>query len=61
MFRELTRKRQALTREECLALLRSELRGVLSVQGDDGYPYGMPMNHYYNDADGKLYFHCGKH
>ena len=61
MFRELTRKRQALTREECLALLRSELRGVLSVQGDDGYPYGMPMNHYYNDADGKLYFHSGKH
>ena len=43
MFRELTRKRQALTREECLALLRSELRGVLSVQGDDGYPYGMPI------------------
>ena len=24
-----------------------------------GYPYGMPMNHWYNEEDGKIYFHCG--
>ena len=46
--------------EDCLELLRTEKRGVLSVLGDGGYPYGTPMNHFYNDEDGKLYFHCGK-
>ena len=28
--------------------------------GDNGYPYGMPINHFYNDEDGKIYFHGGK-
>ena len=60
MFRELTRKKQQLSQAECLELLQSQLRGVLSVLGDEGYPYGMPINHYYNPEDGKLYFHSGK-
>ena len=60
-FRPMVRKHKQLSEEESIALLKQELRGVLSVIGDDGYPYGMPMNHYYNDADGKLYFHSGKH
>lgn len=59
MFREIVRKKQALLPEECKEILKAELRGVLSVQGDDGYPYGMPMNHWYNEEDGKLYFHSG--
>jgi len=60
MFRPMRREKQALSREECLALLKAEKRGVLSVLGDDGYPYGIPLNHWYNDADGKLYFHSGR-
>jgi len=60
MFRELVRKRQAISREECIEILKKEPRGVLSVLGDDEYPYGMPMNHYYCEADGKIYFHGGK-
>ena len=60
MFRELTRKKQQLSRESCITVLKNETRGVLSVLGDDGYPYGMPMNHWYNEADGCLYFHCGR-
>jgi len=60
MFRELARKNKQLDTTECLALLRNETRGTLSVHGEDGYPYGMPMNHYYHDADGCIYFHCGK-
>ncbi len=60
MFREMRRRRQALTHEECLELLKTETRGVLSMLGDDGYPYGVPINHYYNEADGRLYFHGGK-
>ena len=60
MFREMTRKKQQLTQEECIAILKNELRGVLSVLGDDDYPYGMPLNHFYCEADGKIYFHSGK-
>ena len=59
MFRELERKHKQISMEECTELLINETRGVLSVQGDDGYPYGMPMNHWYNPQDGKIYFHCG--
>ena len=60
MFRELTRKQKQLSNEECITILKEETRGVLSVLGDDDYPYGMPMNHWYNEDDGKIYFHCGK-
>ena len=59
MFREITRIRQKLSEAECAEVLRTEVRGVLSVTGHEGYPYGMPMNHYYNEADGCLYFHSG--
>ena len=59
MFRKLARANQALPPEECLEILERELRGVLSVLGDDDYPYGMPLNHYYCREDGKLYFHGG--
>ena len=60
MFRKMRRSPQALTHEECIDLLKSETRGVMSVIGDDGYPYGVPINHFYNEEDGKLYFHGAK-
>ncbi|MBQ6560057.1 MAG: pyridoxamine 5'-phosphate oxidase family protein [Erysipelotrichaceae bacterium] len=59
MFREMLRKKQQLSKEECEDILRQQMRGVLSVLGDDDYPYGMPLNHYYAE-DGCLYFHGGK-
>ena len=59
MFRELTRKHLELTREDCVDVLQTAKRGVLSVIEENGYPYGMPMNHWYNEADGCIYFHCG--
>lgn len=59
MFRELVRKKQALSEEECIKILKEEPRGVLSVQGDDGYPYGTPLNHWYCEDNGRLYFHSG--
>ena len=59
MFREMMRKKQQISREECIEVLKNQPRGVLSVLGDEGYPYGMPMNHWYCEADGKLYFHSG--
>lgn len=60
MFREMRRGHQAFSEEECIEILKKEKRGVISVIGDDGYPYGTPINHYYNEEDGKLYFHSGK-
>ena len=59
MFRELTRKNRAASQEECIRLLESEKRGVLAVQGDDGYPYCMPMNHWYDPESGCIWFHAG--
>ena len=60
MFRPMNRPKQAMDQAECIDLLRSQRRGVLSVRGDDGYPYGIPMDHYYCPEDGKIYFHSGK-
>ncbi len=56
-FREMRRAKQALAREESLAVLKSAKRGVLSMTGDGGYPYGIYMNPLYNEEDGKIYFH----
>lgn len=60
MFRPMRRWKQQLSDEEGIAILKNEPRGILSVLGDDGYPYGIPMNHWYCEADGKLYFHGAK-
>ncbi len=60
MFREMRRIRQQISKEECIGILKNEPRGVLSVLGDEGYPYGIPMDHWYSKEDGKLYFHCAK-
>ena len=60
MFRELTRKNKQLPMEDCIRILTEETRSVLSVNGDDGYPYAMPMNHFYNAEDGCIYFHCAR-
>ena len=60
MFRPMRRFRQEISREECIRILKEEKRGVLSVTGENGYPYGMPMNHWYDPEDGKLYFHGAK-
>ena len=57
MFRKMRRSVQALSHEEIIDLLKTETRGVMSVQGDDGYPYGFPINHYYDEETNRLYFH----
>ena len=60
MFREMRRFKQQTTREECIRVLKGQPRGVLSLAGDDGYPYGIPMDHWYNEEDGHIYFHGAK-
>jgi len=60
MFRPMRRYKQQISEAECIRILQEEKRGVLSMHGEDGYPYGIPMNHWYNPEDGKLYFHGAK-
>lgn len=58
MFREMRRHAQQLTQDESIQILRSAKTGILAVQGDDGYPYTVPINLAYED--GKVYFHGAK-
>ncbi len=58
MFRTMRRWKQQLTEKECIEVLKNEPRGVLSVHGEDGYPYGIPINFVYDG--GKIYFHGAK-
>ena len=51
------RSPQALSHEEMTDLLKTETRGVMSVLGDNGYPYGFPINHYYDEEANKIYIH----
>lgn len=58
MFREMRRKHQLLSEEASSRILFGQTSGVLAVEGDDGYPYAVPLSYVY---DGKaLYFHCAK-
>lgn len=60
MFRELRRKKQALNTDECTKVLIEQTRGVLSILADNGYPYGLPLNHWYDPNTNKIYFHGAK-
>lgn len=56
MFREMRRKNQQMSEENCAAVLERGTSGVLAVSGDDGYPYAVPLSYVYHD--GKIIFHC---
>lgn len=56
MFRPMRKESRALSVAEAEALLRRATSGVLSLHGDDGYPYGVPVSHVYQD--GHIWFHC---
>ena len=60
MFRNVARKKQALSSEQNKKILKTQKRGVLSVCGENGYPYGLPINFWYNEENGYIYFHSGK-
>ena len=60
MFRKMRRFKQQITDAECIEILKNTKRGVLSLLGEDGYPYGIPIDHWYCVEDGKVYFHGAK-
>ncbi len=55
MFRKMRRVNQDLPEELLNKVLTESTSGVLALQGDDDYPYAVPLSHVYHD--GKLYFH----
>ena len=57
-FRQMRRKKQQLTEEDCIAVLEKNSSGVLAVLGDGDYPYAVPLSYVYDD--GAIYFHCAK-
>lgn len=54
-FREMRRKDRQMTEGQAVEILKEQKWGVLAVCGDEGYPYGVPMNYGY--VDGKIYMH----
>ena len=60
MFRRMRRFNQALSDEECKSILKTEKRATLAVNGDDGYPYALPVDFYYDEEDNKIYIHSAK-
>ncbi len=60
MFRSIRRKTKEKDMAVAVNLLKNSRVGVLAVNGDDGYPYAVPMNFYYDENENKIYFHGAK-
>lgn len=60
MFRPIRKKKNEISLEIAKKLLHDSRRGVLAVNGDEGYPYAVPINYFYDEAAGKIYFHGSK-
>ena len=58
VFREMRRKKQALSQQEVADILHKRTSGVLALLGDNDYPYAVPISYVYDD--GKIYFHSVK-
>ena len=56
-WRGMRRFKQQVSEQECLEVLKKEKRGVLALHGENGYPYALPTNYFYNEEDGLIYFH----
>lgn len=57
MFRPIRKKKNEIDVNAAQALLQNSRRGVLAVNGDDGYPYAIPVNYFYDTESQKIYFH----
>lgn len=60
MFRPMRRPKNAIPDEQAKKLLREEKRGVIAMNGDDGYPFAIPVDYFYDETAGKIYFHGAK-
>lgn len=57
MFRPIRRKKNEISEADAKKLLRDARRGILAVNGDNNYPYAIPVNYLYDEENQKIYFH----
>lgn len=60
MFKSIRKKINEIDRSATEALLTSNRQGVLAMNGDNGYPYAIPINYFYDCVGQKIYFHGAK-
>ena len=56
MFRKIRKKKNEISVEEAKNLLHKCRRGVLSMNGEDGYPYAIPINYFYDEKRKRFIF-----
>ena len=56
MFKEMRRKNRELINEDIEKILLNGEYGTLSMIGDNGYPYCVPLSYVYHK--GSIFFHC---
>ena len=59
MFREIRLTDRIVNDEKTIEIITKGSYGVLSTIGEDGYPYGVPLNYTYFDSC--ICFHCAQH
>ena len=60
MFRTIRKKKNEISIDAAKDLLHSSRRGVLAVNGDEGYPYAIPINYLYDEENNRIIFHGAK-
>lgn len=60
MFRSIRKKKNEISIDAAKELLRCSRRGILAVNGDNGYPYAIPINYLYDEDTDKIIFHGAK-
>ncbi len=56
----MNRPERRIAENEAKEILKKGTFGVLSAVRKNGAPYGVPINYFYCEEDGALYFHCAK-
>lgn len=57
MFRPIRRTKREISIEDAKKVLTEARIGVFSVNGDDGYPFAIPVNYFFDEENQKIYFH----
>lgn len=60
MFRPIRKKKNEISIQQAKELLLTSRRGVFAVNGDDGYPYAIPVNYLYDEEEQTIFFHGAK-
>lgn len=55
MFRPMRRSERQISEAETISILQKCSSGVLAVNGENDYPYAVPLSYAYEE--GKIYFH----